>query len=259
MSLALVPYTPMQETFESWDCSIPALPARSRLYALPPIGIGTPWVESLSSYVVRLADAHAVSVGDLVGRELSPFAVKPLVWFGRFMQQTRATSHGFHARAHAINGFGESPRRWTDALERATLHAPLRFLTLLPFSGVFSRQGVPRGSRAWCAACYEEWRTRGDTVYEPLLWTINLVTGCPRHVVLLIEECPHCHRRSMPLAVYSRPGHCSHCQGWLGSTAAQAESSGTTPVVETELERAEAIAELVAIAPQLDGFVCTKS
>src|SRR5881397_3460424 len=115
------------QAFESWDCTPPVLPPRSRLYALEPIGIGTLFVESLSGYIARLADAHAVSVGDLVGRELSPSKSKPLsAWF---IRQSRINSHRFHARSHAINGFGESSKRWIDALETATLQKNLRFLT----------------------------------------------------------------------------------------------------------------------------------
>ena len=91
------------QAFDSWNCTTPVLPPRSRLYALEPIGIGTPFVESLSGYIARLAEAHAVSVGDLVGRELSPSVSKPLT-------QSRANSQRFHARAHAINGFGESSK-----------------------------------------------------------------------------------------------------------------------------------------------------
>src|SRR5271165_6283569 len=87
----------MQALFDSWDCTLPALPKRSRLYALKPLGIGTPFVESLSGYVARLADAHAVSVGDLAGRELSALTSRPLLSFGPFMRRNRADSHGFHA------------------------------------------------------------------------------------------------------------------------------------------------------------------
>jgi hypothetical protein len=153
-----------QVIFESWDCTPAVLPPRSRLYALEPIGVGTPFVESLSRYVVRLADAHAVSVGDLVGRELSLFAAKPLTSFGRFMRQNRPNSHGFYGRTYALNGFGESSERWIDALERATLRTMLRFLTLSPFNGVFSRQGASRDTRVWCPACYREWRNNGAVI-----------------------------------------------------------------------------------------------
>ncbi|WP_249354801.1 MULTISPECIES: TniQ family protein [Ralstonia] len=38
---------------------------RSTLHALAPIGIGTPEVESLLSYLCRLAASHAVSVTEL--------------------------------------------------------------------------------------------------------------------------------------------------------------------------------------------------
>src|SRR5260370_42366230 len=91
----------MQTFFDSWDCTLPALPKRSRLYALKPLGIGTPFVESLSGYVARLADAHAVSLGNFVGRELSALAANPLVH--SFRAEIGLDPHGFHARPYAIN------------------------------------------------------------------------------------------------------------------------------------------------------------
>jgi len=245
-----------QEVFESWDCTPAALPPRSRLYPLEPIGVGTPFVESLSSYVVRLAAAHAVSVGDLVGRELSRVARKPLVSFARFMKENRANSHGFHARTCAINGFGKSAERWIDALERATLRTTLRFLTLSPFDGAFSRQGgVSRDTRIWCARCYGDWRSNDAVIYEPLLWSIGIVTLCPRHSMPLVGVCPHCDRRSKPLAVYSRSGFCSHCQKWLGvSAAAPSETGRGRQIADSDraLWRAEMIGELLANAPRLE-------
>jgi TniQ len=245
-----------QGVFESWNCTPAVLPPRSRLYALEPIGVGTPFVESLSSYVVMLADAHAVSVGDLVGRELSRVAAKPLISFARFMKENRANSHGFHARTCAINGFGESSERWIEALERTTLRTKLRFLTLSPFDGVFSRLGVSRDTHVWCPTCYHAWRDNDAVIYEPLLWSIGIVTLCPRHLIPLIEQCPHCHCRSKPLTVFSRPGLCSRCHEWLGvCSAASAESgvSGRLADTDNALWRAEMIGELVASAPRLDG------
>ena len=50
----------------------PALPPRSRLYHLAPIGVGTPNVESLTGYVARLAEAHNVHTRTLMARELLP-------------------------------------------------------------------------------------------------------------------------------------------------------------------------------------------
>ena len=244
----------MEVVFDSWDSIPPVLPPRSRLYTLKPVGIGTPFVESLSGYIARLADAHAVSVGDLVGRELSPSASEPLIRFGPVMRLKRANSHGFHAQAHAINGFGECSQKWIDALETATLQTGLRFLTLSPFDGVFSHQGVFRAKRAWCPSCYEEWQANGAVIYDPLLWRMHLVTRCPRHLTPIAEECRHCRRGSQPLAVYSRPGYCSHCQQWLGEalTPPAVSSSDATP--DRAVSHAKAIGELFAAAPGLHGL-----
>jgi len=59
--------------YASWDVTVSTLPARSRLYRLEPYGIGTPWVESLTGYITRLAEAlvfhgHPVCEGDCPGR-----------------------------------------------------------------------------------------------------------------------------------------------------------------------------------------------
>jgi hypothetical protein len=58
--------------YELWNIAMPRLPARSRLYSLAPIGIGSPLVESVTSYLMRLAEAHAVSPGNLVRTEIFP-------------------------------------------------------------------------------------------------------------------------------------------------------------------------------------------
>ena len=50
----------------------PPFPPRTRLYHLAPIGVGTPAVESLTGYLMRLAEAHCVSTGALVSAELLP-------------------------------------------------------------------------------------------------------------------------------------------------------------------------------------------
>lgn len=243
-------------TFDSWDCKLPPLPTRSRLYSLEPIGIGTSFVESLSGYVARLADAHAVSVGDLAGRELSALTSRPLLSFGPFMRRNRADSHGFHAQQYTMNGLGITSKKWVEALERATLRTDLRFLTLLPFEGVLSCVAAFRCTRAWCPACYDDWRSAGDVVYEPLLWAIDPVTVCSRHRRPLEETCGYCHGRLMPLAVFSRPGYCSRCQAWLGDNKA-GSAPGQPPWLPEEndlaLWRAKAIGGLLATAPRLNG------
>lgn len=86
----------MQPAFDSWDLAPVAIPARSRLHSIEPIGVGTPFVESLTGYMIRLAASHAVRVSDLVEHEL------------------RASIPYFHAPAgipNAINGISEGARK----------------------------------------------------------------------------------------------------------------------------------------------------
>jgi hypothetical protein len=241
----------MQALFDSWDCTLPALPKRSRLYALKPLGIGTPFVESLSGYVARLADAHGVSLGNLVGRELSTLVATPLVH--PFKTEIGSDPHGFHARTYAINSFGEAAKRWVEALQTGTMQDDLQFLTLLPFEHLLWPLAIFRHCRAWCAACYEDSRSRGNVIHESLLWALKMVTLCPRHRRPLEEVCPHCSRRAKPLTVYSRPGYCSKCQKWLGRHTPEGDrSTFEQHDAEAALWHAGAIGDLLAAAPRVD-------
>ncbi|KOP26530.1 hypothetical protein AMR41_09940 [Hapalosiphon sp. MRB220] len=60
----------VNQTDELWDLERPKIPPRSSLFHLEPIGIGTPYVESITSYVARLAEAHSVAVGTLIAAEI---------------------------------------------------------------------------------------------------------------------------------------------------------------------------------------------
>ena len=57
---------------ELWDTEPPSIPKPSRLFSLEPIGLNTGYVESLTSYVARLALAHSVPPGRLLVMEVKP-------------------------------------------------------------------------------------------------------------------------------------------------------------------------------------------
>src|SRR5437773_2093691 len=61
-----------EEGQAEWDESPVFVPPRTRLYRLEPIGLETPMVECLSSYIHRLAEAHGLPTWVLVCRELAP-------------------------------------------------------------------------------------------------------------------------------------------------------------------------------------------
>ncbi|HET7103293.1 MAG TPA: hypothetical protein VFI20_04335 [Terracidiphilus sp.] len=97
---------------------------------MEPLGIGTSMTESLTSYIVRLAEAHSVTVGDFVGRLLSKIPNPKGTLLTRAALEFRAGGHGFHACGYRINGNSGQTAKWVDALETATGRSDLRYLLM---------------------------------------------------------------------------------------------------------------------------------
>lgn len=226
----------MWPNLESWDLSQAPLAPRSRLYSLEPIGRGTALVESLSGYVIRLAEAHAVSVVDLIEGELSPFLESSL------HIPTRIT--------YAINGIGAGARLWVRAVETVTLCSDLRYLTLLPLAPLVPDSCLFRKVRAWCPECYDEMSAGCKPVYEPLSWCLKLVEVCHRHRRPLSTACPHCNKLLRPMTAASRAGFCSRCRLWLGATRSPSSNKDRVPT-EYQLWLVAAIGELLASASRI--------
>jgi len=240
--------------YEIWNLKIPEIPPRARLYPLEPVGKGTPFVEGLTSYILRLADAHTVPVGALVRHELAHLR-SPAAPRGRWKDRHRFRTPGVLLNSYSINGLEEGAWRWVGALEAATLRSDLSHLTLLPLREFFCSLHLFRRVRAWCRSCLEEWRKFGSTVYEPLLWSLRLSKVCPTHHCYLVERCPFCRRAMSPLTADSRPGHCSRCYRWLGVSDGELfiPSLPLNPAENLEIRRTAYLGELLACAPQLSG------
>lgn len=234
------------ETYESWDLRKVAIPSRSRLYQLEPVGIGTPLVESLTGYISRLAEAHCVTPKVLISRELVSFIPK-----------TYKTTNLFEMRSltGAVNGIGSMAFDLVTVLESLTLLSDLRFLTLLTWADIFPQRRLLRSKRAWCPYCYEEWySSKNKVIYEPLIWFFEAVTVCHCHNKFLCQQCPYCKRDIPPLASYSRPGYCPYCLEWLGITANYPTSDNTQPSKEEMIWQTwfiKNLGELVATSPRL--------
>ena len=235
--------------FDSWDLQRPHVPRRSLLHPLAPIGIGTPFVESLTSYVTRLAEVHAVTVSDLVGYVLAGCAAEDSSILPEGVRHYRLGS-GFRSEVHGVNGLAEEARRWIAAVETATDRTDLRFLTLRPLRQVLCKNApLLRRAQAWCPQCLQEGRENGQAAYLPLLWNLQMVRCCPRHSRPLVDTCPHCGHGFGPLMARSCPGCCSRCRQWLGGRSRLCEDvnspdgdSAWTPT---------AIGDLLASVPQL--------
>jgi transcriptional regulator with XRE-family HTH domain len=230
--------------YELWDIATPKLPARSRLYSLAPIGVGSHSVESVTSYLMRLAEAHAVSPGNLVRTEIFP----------RLAQHPKRLGC---AALHSLNGNGPCFVQWVETLQSLTARNDLCSLTLLPWRGILSADGVSRRRRAWCRRCYQERREHQPAVYDSLLWMLAPATACPLHEILLEELCPHCQKCSLPFSSRGRPGFCSHCDGWLGSDLPVPLSDEPGSNLELRVHTARQIGDLLSFGATQSRPVCS--
>jgi hypothetical protein len=232
------------ERYEEWDVTIPSLPSRSRLYCLEPIGLGTPCIEGLASYIVRLAREHHVSVFDLALQEVFPL----------FSDAHRP--HQRHVRIeHTINGAGPVTHEWVAALKVLTSRDDLEYVTFLSWSDIIA--GSLRSEKAWCPICYNEQRSSHSTIYDPLLWSLKDISTCPVHRQPLSSSCPNCHRTITHLTSLARPGYCSYCQGWLGG------DNGSQCIHNDDWAWqhwcASSFGELIAAAPTLHRSPCKET
>jgi hypothetical protein len=98
-----------QVVYELWEEEPPVFPPHSDLYHLEPIGLGTPMVESLTSYVSRLADMHSVHPFLITTRMIVPCLE------GAHPDRAGWTPHahigGFWTESDVINGLRSGLKR----------------------------------------------------------------------------------------------------------------------------------------------------
>ena len=231
--------------YEQWQLTPPSLSAPSVLYALAPVGIGTPLVESMTSYIARLAEAHCVFPGVLVRKIIVPFAESHLMG----MQGSTAMDIRDGKATGAFNSAHHRARNIVNALESLTRQRGLHALTMLPWAEVFPLFGLIRTDRAWCPCCLEEWRTSGHMIYEPLLWAVQAVKICVQHGCRLETHCPKCTKASYWLTWRGLPGYCTHCHQWLGMSLGRPEEN--EPEMLWLKWCAEQVGTLLALVPTL--------
>lgn len=193
--------------YDFWEINYPIIPTRSRLFPIEPIGVSTPLVESLSSYLMRLAASHTVLLRVLAKQEIRSVIPKSYKSGDLFCIKHRTGT---------VNGTGVIAFDLVQALEKLTFRKDLTFLTLLKWSQVFPQRQLTRPVKAWCPICYQNWFSDNKIIYDPLLWSFQEVNICLKHKIPLKTCCPHCYSELPPLASNSRPGYCNYCEQWLG-------------------------------------------
>lgn len=194
-------------------------------------------IESLTSYLSRLAWEHRLSLSCLLERLIAPITGKKYVIKGG----ARILSGAFSGYFRAINGTGDTAVEWVGYLEQLTMREDLSCLTLRKWRHVLSQRELLRQHKAWCSECFGEQLASRESLYEPLLWSIAAVRVCPRHQQTLRTRCPRCRQHLFKLSRRSRPGQCYRCGSGL-----QRRECCTSTVGEWDLWSATAAARLLA-------------
>ncbi len=234
---------------EMWALAKPTVPPRSRLYHLEPIGVGTRYTESLSSYLTRLAQEHCVIPQKLVMGEIAP-QMMGKDYKSALLKKNVSTLFSNSDAKPAINIMGTKTQPLVQALEQLTQRKDLTFLSLLTWKGVINERELFRQYRAWCPQCNEQWRQEKKAIHEPLLWSFREVNACLNHNCILVDKCPHCGSRLPVIANSLKLGFCSQCKDWLGSQQDESEVL-TDDELEWTQYKITSIGELIAVAPKL--------
>jgi len=233
-----------------WHSQQISMPQRSHLYPLQPLFLGTPFAESFTSYITRLAATHQIPTGILLAQELAPFITRYQGPNPNSLSQV--FFHIFFNQTGAWNGTGTMALEPILILQKLTRQPTLKYLTLIPWSKVLPTRNLLRKYKAWCPLCYHEWNQLGMPIYEPLIWSISTIRICPKHQHPLMNYCPNCGQNIYLIAWNTRSGFCCRCRSWLGTACSTLESQFMNQQdVLWQSFVAQQVGELIAQAPYL--------
>lgn len=210
------------------------LPPRSTLVRLQPLGQGTPYRESLSSYYQRLADVHSLTP-QVLAREL--------VFVDIAREAPNKTHHFEDAwRLPSFNGLATQDSAWVSRLSCLTGQSGLEHLTLGFLNPYVSSRGLVTKHTKWCPECLTEGMELGSS-YAQLLWSFKAVTCCPKHQVNLVSSCGCPRSEWKPSGrVKSLPYICPRCAGHLG----RSDHPKATKPSSRKLRHANLVMDLLA-------------
>ncbi len=187
----------------------------SVLYRLEPAGLSSGAPEALTSYLMRLAEAHVVPLRLLLHEILVPRLPD--------LKIPRSYTRLFQESARSMNGLGLYAERFSGLLEELTRRSELSKLTMLPWKDLFDERGkgLLKGKKSWCSRCFSDQRETGVPLHEPLGWHLSVMELCPTHGTPLETRCPGCGKEQPALAPFSVVGRCA----WCGAEFSQEKAS----------------------------------
>ncbi|GAB1260336.1 TniQ family protein [Aurantivibrio plasticivorans] len=193
-----------------------------RLLPIAVRGVGTAEIESLPSYIHRLAHNHGVYVGELL----------------RFSERQIKNASDYHGwdfnmpkyiRNHEMLRSNQLSRGLVDMLE---------YLTCQNLNGTWaafinnalnlSKEELLEGFR-WCPECLAEMEKLKEEPYFKLSWHFRAVKVCPIHRSSLLSVCEYCGCEQTSYRKQYDLGHCQECGEPLSKRRVKLEASDVVP------------------------------
>lgn len=181
---------------------------RSVLYNIPPIGVGTMEVESLTSYIARIADAHCVETGTLVNEILITELKKEGIY------KEKSIFAVYKNTTSKFNGLSVAAIKNAKILNKLCGRDNLENLTLIKYKNILTDTRLLKANKSWCPYCVADMK---GTLYEKLIWSISLVDTCHIHNVKLVDTCKNCGAKQKHLKFKTLNGFCQKCFEWFGN------------------------------------------
>lgn len=196
---------------------------KTRFIPIRLIGVGTSEIESASSFALRLATAHGLSVtqmaevlNDMLLSDSEVVILNPVKWVGRqrlstFCRSTQST-HQFNIAVSRYLG--------ETRMARACLLPICPDMPSAPWFFV--------GSTQWCPTCLNNDIDSKIEPYLRLKWQISSSNVCLRHWVKLRSHCPYCKKSQDIVTHFREITSCYHCGKSLVNNPAPCDDSTLT-------------------------------
>lgn len=224
------------------------------LYGVKPEGIKTPAVESLYSWLVRIAFAHDMAPARLVREVIGArtdlgVALQPGKNDELFMQEHMGRSSGWSFgwgwdkhEGKTMLGTDQGAKQWVKVLTRATGNFDAELCTFRRLRGLVSTNRLVTNTERVCISCLRSDVDAGHMPYERLLWRLVAVKCCPVHEEPLVDaQCGKTDQTPDPYLRIKHPGVCSGC----GSIGYRCRPTSPQKVHPGDLWRAEQCAHLI--------------
>ena len=185
-----------------------AIPSRTVLYNIDPVGVSFGLREGLISYMVRLARAHSVRPRDLIR----------LVVAKGHAEIARLCYNSFYAEyANTVNGLGKYARLFSERMNSLTGRHDLDELTMFPWADLIPDQseGFIARHRRWCPQCMADQIAEHGESFDPLVWSLDQYRNCTIHGMPLQSHCPHCGQLQDFIPSLPTLDQCCKCGGSL--------------------------------------------